>query len=237
MKNQYFGDTRDLFKYDLILELIAKNRFLRRFTFVPMLTENQRNLHGRRTNYDLARAGTRRKGLNYFLAKCVMEGRRNITELEGFFKSFKSSRTTEFVIYRKSEYFSHETRTEYFNGIKGQLLARSAILVDPDIGLEVKSMARREENYITYGEVELLFNRMDKNSVLIVFQFIPRVERKSYLSKIGRRLKKAVNSTVLYISDNQIAFFMLTKNRNVQKQVANTISGYGKAYDLTIGKV
>jgi hypothetical protein len=179
MKNQYFGDTRDLFKYDLILELITKNEFLRRFTFVPMLTENQRNLHGRRTTYDLARAGTRRKELNCFLAKCVMEDRRNITELEGFFKSFKSSRTTEFVIYRKNEYFSHETRTKYFKGIKSQLLARSAILVDPDIGLEVKSMTGREENYITYGEVELLFNRMDKNSVLIVFQFIPRVERKA----------------------------------------------------------
>lgn len=49
MKNQYFGDTRDLFKYDLILELLLENDFLERFTFIPMLTEDTENLHGRRT--------------------------------------------------------------------------------------------------------------------------------------------------------------------------------------------
>lgn len=29
MKNQYFGDTRDLFKYDLVLELLLRNEFLK----------------------------------------------------------------------------------------------------------------------------------------------------------------------------------------------------------------
>lgn len=92
MKNQYFGDTRDLFKYDLMLELLLKNDFLKRFTYIPMLTENVQNFHGRRINYDEARAGTQRSELSSFLAKCEVENRRNIDELNKFFESFKFPR-------------------------------------------------------------------------------------------------------------------------------------------------
>jgi len=237
LKNQYFGDTEDLFKYDLVLELLVKNDFLERFTFIPMLTEDTQNLHGRRINYDHARAGTQRKELRNFLTSCIVENRRNIDELEGFFK-FKLPRKVYFTIYRKNEYFSHEARARYFSEIDERLLSRSAILVDPDIGLEVKSMRNRQQNYIAYDEVEFLFNRMDRNSVLIVFQFIPRVKRGRYFSQIGRKLKKILNSSsVLYISDNQVAFFLLTKDMDVQRHVMNTINEYGKIYKLTTGKI
>lgn len=234
MKNQYFGDTRDLFKYDLILELLLKNDFLERFTFIPMLTEDTQNRHGGRTNYDHARAGTQREELRSFLARCIVENRRNIRELERF--ESKLPRKVDFTIYRKKEYFSHEARARYFNEIGERLLSRAAIPIDPDVGLEVKSMRGREQNYIAYAEVELLFNRMDRNSVLIVFQFIPRVKRGPYFSQIGRKLKNAVDSSsVLYISDNQVAFFLLTKDMGVQRQVMNTINEYRRTYKLTAG--
>ena len=38
MKNQYFGDKRDLFKFDLLLDLMASGRF-RQLAYVPMLTQ------------------------------------------------------------------------------------------------------------------------------------------------------------------------------------------------------
>lgn len=115
---------------------------------------------------------------------------------------------------------------------------RSVILVDPDIGLEVKSMRNREENYITYAEVEFLFSRMDRNSLLVIFQFIPRVERRKYFIQIGRRLKRTLNcSSVLYVSDNQVVFFILTKDLEVQNHVTDTINGYSKTYNLITGRV
>jgi len=40
MKNQYFGDRNDFFKYDLVLNLIEKIVNLKCFTFIPMLTED-----------------------------------------------------------------------------------------------------------------------------------------------------------------------------------------------------
>jgi hypothetical protein len=237
VKNQYFGDTRDLFKYDLVLELLLKNDFLERFTFIPMLTEDSHDFHGGRTNYHHARAGTQREELRSFLARCIAENRRNIGELEGFFNS-GLPRKVDFTIYRKNEYFSHEARARYFSEIGEWLLSRSAILIDPDIGLEVKSMGGREQSYIAYAEVELLFKRMDRNSVLIVFQFIPRVKRGGYFSHIGRKLKKRPDSSsVLYISDNQVAFFLLTKDADVQRQITNTINEYSRTYGLMIGKI
>jgi hypothetical protein len=238
LKNQYFGDTRDLFKYDLILELLLKSNFLERFTFIPMLTERAENLHGKRTNYDNARSGTRRKELIKLLRRCIAENRRNIVELEGFFRSLRLPRRVEFEIYRKDEFFSHETRARYFSEISGQLMSRSVILVDPDIGLEVKSMKNREEKYVTYAEVELLFSRMDRNSLLVIFQFVPRVKRRKYFIQIGRKLKRILRgSSIVYVSDNQVVFFILTKTLEVQNHVANTINEYSRTCNLITGTV
>ncbi|MCJ2670040.1 MAG: hypothetical protein LN416_05970, partial [Candidatus Thermoplasmatota archaeon] len=62
MKNQYFGDTRDLFKYDLVLELLLGTE-LRRFTFIPMLTRDEESSDGGKTDYGNATAGTQRRFL------------------------------------------------------------------------------------------------------------------------------------------------------------------------------
>jgi hypothetical protein len=238
LKNEYFGDTRDLFKYDLILELLFKNDFLERFTFIPMLTEDKENLYGNRTNYDNARAGTQRKELIELLGRCTAESRRNIVELEGFFRSLRLKRKVDFEIYRKNGFFSQETRATYFDEIGAQLLSRSVILVDPDIGLEVKSMKNREEKYVTYAEVDRIFSRMDRNSLLVIFQFIPRVKRRKYFIQIGRKLKSISNRpSVVYISDNQVVFFILTKDLKVQNHVADTVNAYSMNYNLITGKV
>jgi hypothetical protein len=238
LRNQYFGDTRDLFKYDLILELLSENNFLERFTFIPMLTEDTENRRGKRANYSRAKAGTQRKELIEFLRKCVAENRRNIVELEQFFRSIKLLRKIDFEIYGKDEFFSDEKRARYFGEISERLMSNSVILVDPDIGLEVKSIRNREENYITYDEVKLLFRRMDRNSLLVIFQFIPRVERRKYFIQIGRRLKRTLNChSVPYVSDNQVVFFILTKDLEVQNHVTDTVNGYSNTYNLMSGNV
>lgn len=148
------------------------------------------------------------------------------------------ARKVDFALYGRERYFSHVARTKYFNEIDRCLLIASAILVDPDIGLEVNSKRGREENYITYSEAEFLFNRMGRNSVLIIFQFIPRVKKQRYFSQIGTRLKKMLGSSkVLYISDNQVVFFLLTRDTRTQQQVMNTISDYGVVYRLITGSI
>ena len=46
MKNQYFGDTRDLFKYDLALHIIEGIWSIRALTFIPMLTPDDGSRRG-----------------------------------------------------------------------------------------------------------------------------------------------------------------------------------------------
>ena len=51
MNRQFFGDTRDLFKYDLVRHVMKALPVFDSFTFIPMLTEEddckeERNLQG-----------------------------------------------------------------------------------------------------------------------------------------------------------------------------------------------
>lgn len=236
MKNQYFGDIRDLFKYDLIFELLFRSD-LNHFTFIPMLTENELNTHGGKINYTMAKAGTKRELLLRFLEKCVKGNRRDIIELEKLFGSRSFPKKLELEIYEKNSYFSNKTRNVYFSAINLRLLTKSVILVDPDTGLEVKSMKGKENKYVRYDEVKLLYDRMDTCSILLIFQFIPRVKREKYISEISNSLKKNVagESPIYFISDNQIVFFVLHKGWKIRKSLEDIIYTYARFYGLKVG--
>jgi hypothetical protein len=235
MKNQYFGDTRDLFKYDLILEILTKIDSLNHFTFVPMLTPNDSTRDGTRTKYSERNAGIRRSELVSFLQECIKEGRRNIKELERFFRESKIAKGLSITIYKGDEYFSHQKREEYFAGIDDSLLTSSLIEVDQDTGLEVKSMRGKEEKYLKYEEVKFLYERMSEDSILMIWQFIPRVKRDLYFRKISKKLEKTVGSPPLFVSDNQVVFFFLTKSEALQHSLKDVLSAYSKSYELLTG--
>src|SRR5687768_13727041 len=76
MKNQYFANGRDLFKYDLLLDVLAGVPELRRLTFIPMLTPNDASSEGNRL---LRVAPSRRPDLLNFLNQCLRDGRRDIS--------------------------------------------------------------------------------------------------------------------------------------------------------------
>ncbi len=241
MKNQYFGDTRDLFKYDLCLELLLKTS-IRKFLFIPMLTPNDGKTHGSHTNYKRARAGLLRKDLVEFLKKCVVENKRDISMLEIFFKKFNKENLVNFedgirlYIYKKNEYFLHKNRREYFQEIPAELLKQSLILVDPDNGLEVKSRTNLEK-YLLYSELKALYEKMDKHSMLVIFQFIPRVNRSKYFEEILRKIKDTLDNDakVLFISDNQIVFFVILKDKDLYTRVRFILKNYAKTYKLLFG--
>ena len=67
MKNQYFGDSRDLFKYDLILRLSQKTN-INRLLFASMLTVDDKSNDGNNSDYSKT-AGVNNKELFDFLKK------------------------------------------------------------------------------------------------------------------------------------------------------------------------
>lgn len=206
MKNQYFGDKNDFIKYDLVLTLIESVKKLKAFTFIPMLTENDGSGEGALTNYD----GRRRKDLDIFLRKCVSNNERKVCRLQ----DHMINKDITYIPYKDTEYFRHYSRSDYFNGIKEEILKDTVILVDTDNGFEVTSMRNCNGNkYVKYSEVQELYNKMDSNSVLIVYQHIGRVNRTDFFNSVGGRLKRELsNGQVICISDNVIVLFIITKD-------------------------
>lgn len=232
MKNQYFGDDRDLFKYDLVMQIIT-SRVADHLTFIPMLTEPDNTKEG---NQRKARAGTGNLKLKSFLDRCVEEGRRNIKELESFFKK----RGVKATIYSKDCYFpkDKEKRKKYFKQIQDKLLHKSLILVDPDIGLEGDKLERSREKYILYSEIGYLYERMDRSSILMIFQYRPRLEKwEDCRQRIRKRLKKEVGNLPIYISEDPVIFFFLTKNDSRRDSVSTTLRSYAESYGLNKNRI
>ena len=124
MKNQYFGDNRDLFKYDLVYQ-IMEERLADHFTFIPMLTEPDITRQGENRDRKKAKAGTENEELVSFLNGFKEKSKRDIKHLNSFFGKEAIEMTT---YYGKNKYFSHEKRKEYFEQIADELLSKSLVL-------------------------------------------------------------------------------------------------------------
>ena len=223
MKNQYFGDNKDLLKYDLVL-MIMQAGLVEHFTFVPMLTEPDGTNHGGKADRSYARAGTENKELVNFLDECIKGGQKNIEQMVGFFQRYGIKMT---IYYGEDGYFSHWKRQSYFAGIESGL-SKSLILVDPDNGLEVK---RPGEKHVLYSEIKELYERMDEDSILMVYQYFPRAPRQQYLNDRMQELKERVSGDYpVCIYDSEIAFFFLTKNEPLEHSLSHLISNYTKRY-------
>jgi hypothetical protein len=197
----------------------------------PDLPDNKAKREGEERNRDKAKAGTENEDLKNLLNKFQDKSKRNISQLENFFRE----QNIPITIYKKDNYFCPEGRNEYFDQICDSLLTKSLIFVDPDIGLEV---TRTREKHVKYSEVKNLYTRMGKKSILMIFQFIPHEKREAYFARIRKELRGQVGKSPLYISDNQIAFFFWTKDEFLEKLLNGVISDYGKSYSkLIVGSV
>ncbi len=221
MKNQYFGDNKDLFKYDLVLEIMRAG-LVEHFTFVPMLTKPDETNHGRKNNRN--HASTSNEELMDFLDECINKGQKDIEQIIAFFQRYDINMT----IYGHNGYFSHQERQSYFAGIENGLLSKALILIDPDNGLEVKNSG---EKHILYSEVKRLYERMDEDSILMVYQYFPRVSHQQYLNGRMQELKERVSGDYpLCISDSEVAFFFLTQNEPLEHSLTHLISDYAERY-------
>ncbi len=223
MKNQYFGDIRDLFKYDLALEIATATEGVGRLFYIPMLTADGPRRDGSRIDYERAKAGYRNTELRDYLSACVEEGGRNIQKIKDFFLT----RGIEVDIYEEDHYFTHERRGEYFRKIDQASLRGALILVDPDNGLEVKDPG---EKHLLYSEVKGLFRRMEKNSILMIYQHLPRQHRPTYIYGRTMELKHLTGQKPLYLSDNEIIFFLLAKDAKLLRDLYGIIEIYQKKY-------
>ena len=221
MKNQYFGDRNDFFKYDLVLSIMEKIENLKCFTFIPMLTEDDGSRDGKLIIYD----GSKRKELDDFLKDCIKRSDRKVKNLRSFMSKYEQ---IEYHPYKDDEYFLHAEREQYFDSIHSSILTQSVILVDPDNGFEVKSMrSGTGHKYLKYKELSTIYARMDSNSIIIVYQHLPRVKREGFFTQIGEKISHCTNTkNLICLSDNSIVFFIMAKTEELKEKTWEVLNNY-----------
>jgi len=221
MKDQWFGDDRDLFKYDLIYTIVHTKRvgLPRHFTFIPMLTNDD-------SQRKKGKPGTNNPELVHFLDMCIKSKKRNINQLENFFKD-------TITIYKKDDedkYFSEEQRKQYFEQVPDKLLKKSLILVDPDNGLEPVGKTKKE--HVKYCEVKSLYDRMDKSSILMIFQDLARKSPKNYIRQTFKKFNNEAGADqTIHIHDGKTLFFFLAKSESTKNSLNVAIEKYSKRYE------
>lgn len=239
MKNQYFGDIRDLFKYDLIKSIMEQTSSLQGTSIIPMLTKPEKRSDGNKRNFEMAkkngRPGTRNSKLIRFLKqykKNIKE--RQVKKISIYFK-FIGFKTIFFDGNDNNKYFENTIRSEYFSNVPVKLLYKSLIFIDPDIGLQIKNST---EKHLHFEEVKYLYDNMDENSILMIYQHFPRNRKyKEYMPEgRSKRLKEICGDKPIYISDNEIIFFFLAKNKIIRDKLAEVVTNYKNSYkNLKIG--
>lgn len=235
MKNQYFGDVRDLFKYDLIQEVMEQSPALRQFSFIPMLTENDGRSDGnKRITNDKSlqdRLGSQNSELVDCLRKydTIAPDDRDFREIGDFFED-KGIRTAIYhpADHLPEDYFTHGGRDVYFSGIPNDYLASALVFVDPDNGLEVK---KPSEKHIRYPEIMSLLERMSDDSLLMIYQHFPREKHNEYIKKRLKELHNKTKSESLWITDDEIVFFFVAKRDETHPDLKDVLSGYSSRYE------
>ncbi len=219
MKRQYLGDNRDLFKFDLIEKIIRGIDAIERFTYILMLTnfDDKHKNHGNQRNRKNA-IGRENHGL-----KALFDGSQiNFDKIKRYFEKFKDVK-----FYEKD--FRDENRIQYFKSIPQDILSKSLIFVDPDTGLQSKSP---NEKHILFWEVSYLYDHMDKDSLLMVYQHSQRKKLSDEaITAITNKLKTNIGESPIYISDKSVAFFFLTRNERLKKKLVTILKKYNETYN------
>jgi hypothetical protein len=225
MKNQYFADRGDFSKFDLCVFLAENLPGIERFTFVPMLTADDGGGDGGKVDYPM---GVGRESLYRFLRGCLEDGRREVVRLRDYFGERRFS--FEYLPYGDTlkREFTHANREAYFQEIPADALRSAVTLVDPDNGLEVKtSRPGNFHKFIKYPEAKDLFERMGRNSVLILYQHLPRVHREEYLEALHARIREELGCPdPVTVADSQIALVMIGKDSTVRSRLKRVVGKY-----------
>ncbi|MDP9253262.1 MAG: hypothetical protein M3O80_09680, partial [Chloroflexota bacterium] len=168
MKNQYFGDRRDYFKYDVLERLATDLADVDRLTCLWMLTRPDSSGQGR---VPFVPDPELPELTAFFGERLDSEdaARRRVTEMRTYFEG----RPFRFISYRDDrDDFDSITRSEYFAYVPDEALQHAVVFFDPDNGMEPR---RATERHLRFQELESILTRMDETSVAVVFQYWRRV--------------------------------------------------------------
>jgi|GEM_PF-958007 hypothetical protein len=232
MNPKFIGDTKDLFKYDLITSIVKGFKGgIDRIVIVPMLTKYDPKFKGN--------PGCR----NTNLIACFRRLRRTedidhyYDELKSYIKELKADIKKEKVRVRveKKEIFSQQNRGEYFLGIYENFPTSSLIFIDPDTGIKEKGFT---EKHLSFAELKKLYELLDSESILMIYQHYQR-RRLNSPDEPKRKFQDILTLTgtaPLVIADNTVMFMFLTKNMALYDTLTEILRNYARVEKVAAQK-
>lgn len=223
MKNQNFGDNRDLLKFDLVNQ-IFRSGLVDHFTYIPMLTEDIVQKEEAHVCRHEAACGIANIELVDFLDRCIVNDKRNINQLNDYLNRCGIKST----IYGGDKYFTHEARKAYFDNIQIDTLRDALILIDPDKGLEERN---NDSGNLLYSELLDIYNKIGDRSLLMFTQRFPYDLYETYLEmRVGEIKFNLPFSQPISLDDLDTIVFFLTKNRSIQDSFLDLLREYTRKY-------
>ena len=210
MKNQYFGDVNDYRKYGLLRVLALEARL--RCLVCWMLTPDDGRTDGRFIEYLGSPSKWRHFDPELFdaLHDAVIErGSRNVTAFEnsgllprgGFFSEVVPGPLPD--------------RDSWFQRLLATSSGHDLVFLDPDNGIEVKSIPKGTKNsskYVYWSELAALY---EQGASLLVYQHFPRRPRRAFTASQAYRLAQEVGvDRVLAFSTSNVLFLLAPQSRH-----------------------
>jgi hypothetical protein len=223
VKNQYFGDQNDYFKYNLLIYLAEELSGIRKLSIIWMLTKDDTSGDGRKIKYS---KGPGDRKLFRFLRESLDAGVRDVARINDYFQ--EAGHGFDYCGYGAEKLLLHQDRANYFGQIPSENLSKAVVFLDPDNGLEVRSATEGTfHKYVKFEEVKSIYDGMSPDSCLVIYQHLPRIDRKYFLYNLYRDLKEYLKCPVpTSITDNQVAFLILTKEKKRQEEVGKLLREY-----------
>ena len=210
MKNQYFGDVNDYRKYGLLRVLALEARL--RCLVGWMLTPDDGRTDGRFVEFLGSPSKWRHFDPELFddLRDTVIErGSRHV-------KAFEDS-----GLLPRGGFFSEVVpdpipdRDSWFQRLLATSSGHDLVFLDPDNGIEVKSIpkgAKNSSKYVYWSELAALY---EQGASLLVYQHFPRRPRRAFTASQACRLAQEVGvDRVLAFSTSNVLFLLAPQGRH-----------------------
>jgi len=203
MKNQYFGDKRDYFKYGLLEALATGVEDIQQLTCIWMLTPPVANNDGKKVFVPHPEFDR----LTSFFQACQAKAIADVAEMKVYFRG----QPYRFFSYGDSaaRYLTSPSRSDYFRGIPAAALDDSIVFFDPDNGLEPARGATTA--HLRYEELADVFNRMNGASIGVIYQHLPRIKASRFWPSVASTLRNRLAASVAYIAEGDLAFFVIPR--------------------------
>lgn len=231
MNRKHFGDLRDLFKFDLVRHIMKSIPGLTSFTFIPMLTDiNVQSDPDSGTKKDMGkavkagRAGSQNNNLLQHVLR-LQEIDSDLEYVQSLHSYFKNEKIFMDILHPHT--FTHKEREQYFKSVYENFPKKSLVFLDPDIGLEE---SRPNQRHLLFDEVKMIYDHLDADSVLLIYQHFPRKVHEDYIRQRCSQLSEISGSSPLSITDNEIIFFVCTKSPSMQERLELVLEKYANSY-------